>query len=71
MAFDLPTSEERGELQGLLYKNGLAILGCGTHSIRFRPALNITTEEVKHGLDVIHKTLLQMSAEQKEEIHVS
>jgi 4-aminobutyrate aminotransferase len=38
-------------------KNGLALLGCGTSSIRLIPALNITEEEAKIGLDIFEKAI--------------
>jgi L-lysine 6-transaminase len=38
------------------------ILGCGEKSIRFRPPLNITDEELDEGLHVVEKVLnLMMS----------
>jgi L-lysine 6-transaminase len=48
-AFDLPSTELRNKMVGELYKNGVAILGCGTHSIRYRPALILTEAEVAVG----------------------
>jgi len=38
-------------------RNGLALLGCGTSSIRLIPALNITEEEAKIGLDIFEKAI--------------
>jgi len=35
----------------------LLILGCGEKSIRFRPPLNITDDELEEGLQVIEKVL--------------
>jgi 4-aminobutyrate aminotransferase len=38
-------------------KNGLALLGCGISSIRLIPALCITEEEAKAGLDIFEKAI--------------
>jgi L-lysine 6-transaminase len=59
-AFDLPTSELRNNLQTELYKNHLIVLTCGTESIRFRPHLNVTKEDLQKALDIIEKVLEAM-----------
>ena len=56
-AFDLPTGDQRDTLKRLGYDEGLVLLGCGPSSIRFRPALNITREEVEEGLAKIDACL--------------
>jgi L-lysine 6-transaminase len=61
-AFDLPNHKLRDEFRKLAYKEKLMILGCGDHSIRFRPPLNITTDELNEGLKVIKKVLNLMSS---------
>ncbi len=38
-------------------ENGLLILRTGTDSLRFAPPLNITTDEIKIGLDILQKAL--------------
>lgn len=52
-AIDLPTGEDRNKLIGLLYEDDLIILSCGDNSIRFRPHLNVTKEEIQLALDKI------------------
>ncbi len=54
-AFDLPSTSLRNRLVDALYENGLCMLPSGTHSIRFRPPLNISESEVAMGVDVIRK----------------
>jgi len=54
-AFDLPTTSLRNRLVDALYENGLCMLPSGTHSVRFRPALNISEAEVAEGVEVIRK----------------
>lgn len=56
-AFDLPNQKLRDDFRKLAYKEKLMILGCGNRSIRFRPPLNITNEELDEGLKVIRKVL--------------
>ena len=52
-AIDLPTPEHRDTLRNQLYNDGLIILGCGTNSLRFRPHLNVSKEEIQLALDKI------------------
>lgn len=56
-AFDLPTGEDRDRLRELIYDENMIILACGDHSIRFRPHLNVTTEEIQMALDIIERCL--------------
>jgi len=52
-AIDLPSTEQRDLLQKELYNDDLLILGCGTQSLRFRPHLNVSKEEIQLALDKI------------------
>jgi len=56
-AFDLKTPEKRDELRKKLYSNGLIILGCGEKTIRFRPPLIISEEEIDKALNIMKNTL--------------
>ena len=56
-AFDLPTPQERDELKQQLYTNKLLVLSCGVKTIRFRPPLIITPEEIDEALTIIDKTV--------------
>ncbi len=55
-AFDLPSPEKRDEMKNRLYKNGLIVLGCGASTIRFRPPLVISEEEIDEMIEIIDKT---------------
>jgi len=33
------------------------VLTCGSHTIRFRPPLNITSEEIDEALTILEKTV--------------
>ncbi len=56
-AFDLPSPEKRDELIKKLLSNGLIIIGCGKSTIRFRPPLIISSEEIDNALSIIDNTL--------------
>lgn len=56
-AFDLPTPNERDKLKQRLYENGLLILSSGANTIRFRPPLIISSEEIDKALEILDKTI--------------
>ncbi len=56
-AFDLPTPEKRDELQKRLYAKDLIVVTCGATTIRFRPPLIISSEEIDEALGILEKTL--------------
>lgn len=58
-AFDLP-ADKRDAFRKKALENGLIMAGCGSHSMRFRPALNVTAAEVDEGLDIIDRTIKQV-----------
>lgn len=55
-AIDLPDPSMRDEMKNRLYTNGLVVLGCGASTIRFRPPLVITEQEIDDTIDIINKT---------------
>jgi len=59
-AFDLPTGELRKEFQEKLYEENVIILICGDRSLRFRPHLNVTQEDLQYALDKIEKIASQL-----------
>lgn len=59
-AFDLPTNEIRNQFRDLAFNKGLLILGSGTKSIRFRPSLSITREQINEGINIIKDILNQL-----------
>ena len=56
-AFDCKTPEKRDKLQKTLYANNLVVLGCGANTIRFRPPLIVSSEEIDEALEIIDNTL--------------
>jgi len=59
-AFDLPDGDLRGKLLSKTRENGMLIVGCGDRTVRFRPPLNLTKEEVDEGIDIIRKSIDQI-----------
>ena len=59
-AMDLPSGAERDQLQSLLYDEQVIILSCGNQSIRFRPHLNVSTDEIQQALDKLEVCLAKM-----------
>ena len=60
-AFDLPSSEQRDKLAGLLMEEGSILLGSGNYSIRFRPHLNVTRSDIDFGMDCFRKALNKLA----------
>ena len=56
-AFDLNDGEQRDSLVSSILNEGAMMLGCGTKSIRFRPHLNITEQEMNDGFSMIDKAI--------------
>jgi len=61
-AFDLPNTHARNEVISACYDNGLMILPCGTNTIRFRPPLNITKDQINEGMDIIKRSIKEAAA---------
>jgi L-lysine 6-transaminase len=54
-AFDVPADKRKAFLAEVR-KNGLIIVGCGRHSVRFRPPLNVTGAEVDEAMDILNRS---------------
>jgi L-lysine 6-transaminase len=59
-AFDLATPELRDEVLNLTRERGLLGLGSGDQSIRFRPALTVTDEEITRGVDMLEDAIKKL-----------
>ncbi|HEX9828970.1 MAG TPA: L-lysine 6-transaminase, partial [Bacteroidota bacterium] len=59
-AMDLDTAQNRDQLRSKAYEEGLILIGCGDRSIRFRPALNISTQEIDEGISIIRHALQEI-----------
>ncbi|MEX2396678.1 MAG: aminotransferase class III-fold pyridoxal phosphate-dependent enzyme, partial [Balneolales bacterium] len=58
-AFDFVNPDDRGKFLEKTYQNGLLILPSGTQSIRFRPTLTVTKDQIDEGMEIIGKSLEQ------------
>ena len=56
-AFDLDSSSSRDKLISNMEEEGALILGCGHKSVRFRPHLNISKEEIDIACDTLDNSL--------------
>jgi len=61
-SFDLPNSEIQKTFKIISENEKLLILGCGSRTIRFRPALNVKKEDIDSGLQIIRKVLNLLSS---------
>jgi L-lysine 6-transaminase len=60
-AFDVPTPDMRTTVRQKCLKRGLILLPSGERSIRFRPALTVTQEEIDAGLQIIRDSLKEVA----------
>ena len=56
-AFDLPSGTERDDAWTEMMKNNLLILPSGDQSIRFRPHLNVTKEDIDTAISIVKESL--------------
>jgi len=56
-AFSFSQSDLRGKFLENLYEQGAIMLPCGSDSVRFRPPLTISTEEIDQALTMIQKAV--------------
>jgi L-lysine 6-transaminase len=59
-AFDLPDSDTRNQAVKNMKKHGMIILSCGKRSIRSRPRLNVTKDEIDEALKIMHQGLKEL-----------
>ncbi len=56
-AFSMPTAAERDALLAALWDRGVIMLGSGTDTVRFRPALTVTTAELDRAVAAVREVL--------------
>ncbi len=59
-AFDLSDTKMRNDFQEKLYEENIIILICGDQSLRFRPHLNVTQEDLQIALNKIDEIASQL-----------
>jgi L-lysine 6-transaminase len=57
-AFDVSTPEKRTAIRKKAYEKGLIVLPSGERSIRFRPPLNVSAEEIDLGLRILRDSMV-------------
>lgn len=60
-SFDFPNKEMRNDFINKGLENNVMFLGCGDKTIRFRPALCITQNNIDEGLSVMEKIIPQLN----------
>ncbi len=61
-AIDFPDSNMRNAVADKAYELGMVILGCGHHSLRFRPPLDITTVEIDEATGLLARSIKETLA---------
>jgi L-lysine 6-transaminase len=70
-AVDLPGRQFRDQLIADMREAGVLILGCGTRSIRFRPALNVTVSELTGAVEALDAVLQRVAkSETRTGVHI-
>jgi L-lysine 6-transaminase len=61
LAVDLPDAEVRGAVRQACWEKGLAVLSCGTRSIRFRPPLVFSRDEADRAVSTLRGALQSLA----------
>jgi L-lysine 6-transaminase len=61
-AIDLPDGALRDDVLTRMREMQVLVLPCGERTVRFRPALNITTDELKVGVQALDNVLGRLAA---------
>jgi L-lysine 6-transaminase len=67
-ALDLPGTAERDAAVSSLRDEGVLALPCGSRSIRFRPALSVTEDELGFGLDRLDRVFGRLDTHREREV---
>jgi len=59
-AFDLESGDARDRFLKLAFDNGLLMLACGQHSVRFRPVLDVSREDLDEGVSIVEQCLSKL-----------
>ena len=58
-AFDLPDSASRDAIVTTSMKKGLVVLKCGPKTIRFRPPLNVSVDEIEKAAAILDEAIAE------------
>lgn len=59
-ALDFPTTEKRNQVRKKSFEKGMIILACGERSLRFRPVLDVTKEDLDNGLAILTEAVREI-----------
>ena len=59
-AFSLPDGETRDAVVSQVMEEGAIVLPCGDQSVRFRPPLNISEQEIDRGLEMLGRAMAKL-----------
>ena len=59
-AFDLPSTIERDQFLSKVLEKNLMLLGSGDNSVRFRPHLNVSQDEIDLTVQIIFDVIKDM-----------
>lgn len=62
-AFSVPTTSHRDALLAALWRHHVIMIGSGPTSIRFRPALTVSPDDIDHALTALRAALTELSQE--------
>jgi len=59
-AFDMPTPADRDKTIANAMEKGMIILGCGSKTVRCRPRLNVTTDEIDEAMKILFLSIKEV-----------
>ena len=69
VAFDLETREERDAMvNDLRTAEGVIVLPCGERSIRFRPALSVSEDEIEEALGATRRSVIRVASKELQHV---
>ncbi len=60
-AFDVVDAETRTKIRNKCFADGMIILPSGERSLRFRPALTATRQEIDEGIEIVRKSISKVN----------
>ncbi len=59
-AIDLPSTEMRNAVVQRCFEDGMIVLKCGTHSVRFRPTLTVAADAIEEGVRRLRQAIREV-----------
>ena len=61
-AFDLPTDGLRDKVRVACYERDMLVLSCGAKSLRFRPVLDVSGDDLDRGIEILDEALTAIAS---------